>query len=52
MELPRSVWKVLNRAIAAGEPQRIVLYGSRARGTARPNSDFDVAFFGVRNFRG
>lgn len=31
-----------------GRLERIVLYGSRARGDARPDSDYDIAIF-VRN---
>ena len=36
------------RAIAARHPgiERIVLFGSRARGTHRHNSDYDFAVFG------
>lgn len=48
MELPRSVWKVIDRGIAAGRPQRVLLFGSRARGEGRPTSDFDLAFEGVQ----
>ena len=47
MELPRSVWKVIDRGIAAGRPRRVLLFGSRARGEGRPTSDFDLAFEGV-----
>ncbi len=34
--------EVVRRIRAAGEPIRIVLFGSRARGEARPDSDFDL----------
>lgn len=49
MELPRSVWKVIDRGIAAGRPQRVLLFGSRARGEGRPTSDFDLAFEDVED---
>jgi len=49
MELPRSVWKVIDRGVRAGDPQRVLLFGSRARGDAKPLSDFDLAFEGVQN---
>ena len=35
----------------AGRLERIVLFGSRARGDARPDSDYDVAVF-LRDFAG
>ena len=47
MDLPRSVWKVIDRGVAAGNPKRVLLFGSRARGEGRPTSDFDLAFEGV-----
>ena len=31
---------------------RVILYGSRARGTNGPKSDIDIAAEGSRNFRG
>ena len=49
MELPRSVWKVIDRGILASRPESVLLFGSRARGNARPLSDFDLAFVGVED---
>lgn len=49
MELPRSVWKVIERGVRAGRPQRVLLFGSRARGEGRSTSDFDLAFEGVED---
>jgi predicted nucleotidyltransferase len=37
--------RLVLRAIEMLEPEKIVLFGSRARGTARPTSDFDIAVF-------
>jgi len=34
--------QIVERILSAGSPQRIVLFGSRARGTARPDSDLDL----------
>ena len=34
--------EIVNRILDMEQPERIVLFGSRARGTARPNSDFDL----------
>jgi predicted nucleotidyltransferase len=34
--------EVVRRILAAGSPLRIVLFGARARGEARPESDLDV----------
>lgn len=31
-------------------PQRVILYGSRAKHTARERSDIDIAVTGVKNF--
>jgi len=34
--------EVVRRIIAAGSPEKIVLFGSHARGNARPDSDLDL----------
>jgi uncharacterized protein len=34
--------EVVTRIRAVGEPRKIVLFGSHARGTARPDSDLDL----------
>lgn len=33
---------IIQRIVAAAQPDKIVLFGSRARGNARPGSDFDI----------
>jgi len=42
--LPVSIGRVVEFGVRAVEPLRVVLYGSRARGDARENSDYDLAF--------
>ena len=34
--------EMVRRLVAAGNPQKIVLFGSRARGDAAPESDYDL----------
>jgi len=34
--------EIVRRIVEAAQPERIILFGSRARGEARPDSDFDV----------
>ena len=33
---------VVRRIVETAQPEKIILFGSRARGDARPNSDFDI----------
>lgn len=48
-QLPDSIQNVLNEAIGMLKPEQIILFGSRARGDHRENSDFDIAFKGVKD---
>lgn len=34
--------EIVQRILAVGSPQKIVLFGSRARGEAKPDSDYDL----------
>lgn len=34
--------EIVDRILSTERPERIILFGSRARGTARPDSDFDL----------
>ena len=34
--------EMVRRILATGSPQKIILFGSRARGEARPDSDYDL----------
>jgi predicted nucleotidyltransferase len=44
-ELPKHLVAIIDKAKFDGlKPQKIWIYGSRARGDARENSDFDLAF--------
>ena len=33
---------IVRRIVETAQPDKIIVFGSRARGDARPNSDFDV----------
>ena len=33
---------IVRRIVATAQPEKVILFGSRARGDARPHSDFDV----------
>ena len=41
-DMERVVDEMVSRIREAVDPERIILFGSRARGTARPDSDFDL----------
>ena len=41
--LPESIQNFLRYVAKEVTPEQIILFGSRARGTHRPNSDFDLA---------
>lgn len=34
--------EMVQRILAVGNPQKIILFGSRARGNAQPDSDYDI----------
>ena len=36
------VGEMVQRILKAGSPQKVVLFGSRARGDAQPDSDYDL----------
>ncbi len=42
--LPEHLQKLVERACATMRVRKVWLFGSRAKGGARPNSDFDLAF--------
>ncbi len=44
VNLPASIRRVVEFGVRAVDPAKVVLYGSRARGDARDDSDFDLAF--------
>lgn len=39
---PAVVREIVHRIVAVAQPERIVLFGSRARGQHRPDSDIDL----------
>lgn len=43
---PPSIQEVIRRLAEESAPQKIKLFGSRARGDHRPHSDFDIAVEG------
>jgi predicted nucleotidyltransferase len=43
-DLPESIRRLIDYGIKTVEPDRVILFGSRARGDARELSDYDLAF--------
>jgi len=46
--LPTTIQRVLEKVIEVCDPEKIILFGSRARGDHRTNSDFDIAIRGIK----
>ena len=38
----KTLHEIVRRILEVGEPQKIVLFGSRSRGEERPDSDYDL----------
>jgi predicted nucleotidyltransferase len=43
--LPKSIQNLIDQSLAIVAPEKIALFGSRARRSHRPDSDFDLAFW-------
>ena len=43
INLPESIQKFVHELVVQTNPEQVILFGSRARGDHRPNSDFDLA---------
>ena len=41
--------EMVQRILAIGNPQKIILFGSRARGNAQPDSDYDLLLIELSN---
>ncbi len=39
---PEILQEIVRRIVAASDPDRVILFGSRARGDAGPHSDYDL----------
>jgi predicted nucleotidyltransferase len=50
-KLPQSIRRLIESAVHRVDPDKILLYGSRARGDAREGSDYDLAFMFPRDCR-
>ena len=46
LNLPPSIVSLIERIVAVARPQKLLIFGSRARETARLNSDFDLCVIG------
>jgi predicted nucleotidyltransferase len=46
-KLPKSIQNYLQYTVDQLKPEKLILFGSRARGDHRENSDFDIAVLGV-----
>ncbi len=46
-QLPESLQRLLQHVVRQLNPKKIILFGSRARGDNRENSDFDIAVSGA-----
>ena len=47
---PEEVIREVGRLCKKYQPKEVILYGSRAKGTARERSDIDIAVTGVDDF--
>jgi predicted nucleotidyltransferase len=50
---PRHLWNIVETIVQVAQPERVILFGSRAKGTARDESDYDflVVVRDIRNER-
>lgn len=44
--LPDTIQELVRYIVGKAHPREVILFGSRARGDHRPNSDFDIAVRG------
>lgn len=51
MQIPEIMSRIIEQCIKYNV-QEVVLFGSRAKGTANTNSDFDIAVTGVKDIEG
>jgi predicted nucleotidyltransferase len=42
LQVDTSLQEMIHRIVATGNPQKIILFGSRAHGNAHPDSDYDL----------